>query len=127
MRYWYGEKNGFIKITGIPYNQLTRKKCHGSSCDGCHARGHKIKNFSLSRAKDMKTCVLCHARERLTFMLDKKRVKMGVHISSGMGCMDCHNTKEIHGTGIAYTSIRDKGVIQIRLPFKQGPGSYKKG
>ena len=112
MRYWYEKEDGFMKFTSIPYNQLSCKKCHVTSCDKCHAveRDGK-KYFSVGRAKNTKTCLRCHGREKLTFALDKKKAFKDLHISAGMGCMDCHSATDVMGDGTFYESMRQKGAV----------------
>jgi len=111
MKYWYQEPNGFMSLTGIPYENLGCKSCHVKSCDTCHAmekKGRVI--FSSSKAKKIQTCFQCHTREKLTFKKDKAKGKLDVHRKAGMVCADCHNQYEIHGDGKRHLSMRDSGV-----------------
>jgi len=108
MRYWYEHENGFMKVTGIPYDRLGCKHCHAKSCDTCHAiQKNGISYFSASKAKEMHTCFKCHPREAIVI----KKGKKGVHFAAGMECMDCHFSSDIHGTGILYKSMRDNGAV----------------
>ncbi len=112
MRYWYEKEDGFMKFTSIPYHELSCKECHVTSCDKCHAvEKDGKKYFSLERSKDTKTCLMCHGREKLTFALDKKDAFEDIHLSAGMGCMDCHSASEVMGDGTFYVSMRQKGAV----------------
>lgn len=108
MRYWYEAKDGFMAITGIPYDKLGCKHCHASGCDDCHAK--KTDDgfaYSLEMAKRSETCLKCHAREKATFKEDQDRGTLGVHIEADMTCSDCHTAREAHGDGNFYHSMRD--------------------
>lgn len=74
MRYWYEEQGGFKAVTGIPYEHLDCKNCHVKSCDQCHVekKGGKCL-YSLKKAKDSKTCLVCHGREGATFKIGKAK------------------------------------------------------
>ncbi|SMC17827.1 hypothetical protein SAMN02746041_00407 [Desulfacinum hydrothermale DSM 13146] len=113
MRYWYEEPNGFMSITGIPYNQLGCKKCHATSCDACHMtqKGEK-KRFSKRAAKSMNTCMACHSREGLTFKLDGRHNQLDVHVAAGMVCSDCHYRSDVHGDGRERTSMRHPKAVR---------------
>ncbi|MBL0715044.1 MAG: hypothetical protein JJV98_15240 [Desulfosarcina sp.] len=112
MRRWYEADNGFMQITGIPYDQLNCKSCHVKSCDQCHLKKKRAKSvFKRSKAKDMNTCMPCHGREGLTFKFDGERGQLDVHVASGMVCADCHRHYDVHGDGRFRSSMRDqKGV-----------------
>ncbi|MBW2038820.1 MAG: hypothetical protein JRI46_04375 [Deltaproteobacteria bacterium] len=113
MRYWYEEHGGFMDITHIPYKDLDCKKCHIRSCERCHAVEKEGKcTYSTAKAKDMKTCLACHSREKLTFKYGKKKGLLDVHVAGGMGCTDCHKGEDVHGDGTSYRSMRDVGAIK---------------
>lgn len=48
----------------------------------------------------------CHGGEDgLDFSRKNPESKLAdVHIAKGMGCMDCHSAREMHGDGTAYES-----------------------
>lgn len=112
MRYWYEEPNGLMGITNIPYEQLACKHCHISSCDQCHIKkdGEKC-SYSVEKAKDMQTCLPCHARAKATFAIGKDKGSLDVHIAAGMVCADCHKGGDVHGNGMLYRSMRDDGAV----------------
>ncbi len=104
MKYWY--EKGFMKVTNIAYERLGCSQCHVKSCDICHMiQKEEGCFFSLSKAKDQKTCLTCHGRERMTEEFDKKMNTLGIH--HDMKCMDCHSGKDVHGTGKEYIARRD--------------------
>jgi len=113
MRYWYEEQNGFMKVSGIPYQQLGCKNCHVKSCDKCHAvekEGKMI--FSVEKAKTLENCFSCHKREASTFKRDKETGHLDVHLAAGMKCTDCHLAQDVHGDGIFYQSMRAEGAVK---------------
>ena len=113
MKHWYEAKDGFMQLTGIPYDKLGCKKCHASSCDVCHAK--KTDSglaYSKEEAGKQAKCLKCHAREKATFGYDKKIAFNDVH--AGMECMDCHTAKDVHGDGNEYVSGRQPGVIDAK-------------
>lgn len=112
MRYWYEGENGFMAITGMPYDTLGCKNCHVKSCDDCHLKKTKdgcVYSTKLARSKEV--CLKCHAREKATIKYDEKMACKGVHAESGMVCMDCHSKKEVHGDGKSYVSMRQEGAM----------------
>ncbi len=113
MRYWYEEPNGFMSITGIPYNRLGCKNCHVRSCDRCHAkkRGEKLR-FSEKTAKSINTCMQCHLREGLTFKFDGKKNRLDVHMAAGLVCSTCHYRTDVHGDGRERISMRHPKAVR---------------
>lgn len=114
MRYWYEEQGGFMEITGIPYADLSCKGCHAGSCDTCHAvKEGEAMTFSAEKAGKMETCFQCHGREKKSIELDVKAGTEDVHFASGMGCMDCHSARDIHGDGTFHKSMRAPGAMNV--------------
>ncbi len=115
MRYWYEEPNGFMSVTNIPYNKLICKECHVRSCDKCHALQNGARmEFSRKKSRDMKTCMQCHLREKMTFKFCKAAGRLDVHVAAGMVCADCHYQADVHGDGRYKISMRHpypKGVV----------------
>lgn len=112
MRYWYEAPGGFMEITGIPYRELDCKNCHVESCDPCHAeKKDETCLYTTGKAKEMDTCLKCHSRERLTMTFSKQRNAPDVHFSKGMVCADCHKSKDVHGDGRSYASMRAPGAV----------------
>jgi hypothetical protein len=66
--------------------------------------------FSASKARQSATCLKCHAREKATIGIDKNRDYQAVHMSY-MECADCHSSREIHGDGKQYESMREPGAM----------------
>lgn len=113
MRYWYEAKDGFMAITGIPYDQLGCKSCHAKSCNDCHLKKtEKGLSYSLAMAQDRETCFKCHARAKATLAVDASRDTTGVHMAAGMNCSDCHTAKDAHGDGTFYHSMRQPGAVE---------------
>ena len=124
MRYWYEKDDGFMKVTGVPYNALGCKNCHVKNCDTCHAvENNGIKAFSTQKAKDMQTCLPCHSREKLAMKFDKEANTADVHFAAGMQCVDCHDGRDVHGDGKAYDSMRQPGVVRARCENCHTPDS----
>jgi hypothetical protein len=112
MRYWYEAKDGFMAITGMPYDSLGCKNCHVKSCDDCHLK--KTEDgcvYSTEQARSKQVCLKCHAREKATIKYDEVMACEGVHAESDMDCMDCHSKREVHGDGKFYTSMRQDGAM----------------
>lgn len=113
-----GMKNGYEQglrpLTGIPYEKIPECiNCHANSCDKCHAfQEGETWNYSVDRARAMETCLGCHGKEALVFMLGEKMGKGDVHIQKGMVCVDCHDAVDIHGDGKTYTSMRTPGALR---------------
>ena len=111
MRYWYEAEDGFMALTGIPYNELGCKKCHVKGCTDCHLKKtEKGSSFSLETARNQETCFKCHGREKATGMMDKNREFEDVHSKAGLSCVDCHTQREIHGDGNFYKTMRDSNA-----------------
>lgn len=114
MAFWYDAEDGFSAITGVPYKELGCKNCHVSSCNDCHLEetenGYK---FSATKARQSETCLKCHAREKATIGIDKQRNFDSVHMSI-MNCSDCHSSREIHGDGKHYDSMRAPGAMDTK-------------
>jgi hypothetical protein len=113
MRYWYEKEDGLKSVTGVPYDQLSCQKCHAKSCDVCHVKkeGEKC-SYSTQKAKDMNTCLACHARAQATMQAGKEKGVTDVHFAKGMVCTDCHNAEDVHGDGTSRHSMRDEGAVK---------------
>lgn len=114
MKNGYEAENGLYGLTGIPYEEIPEcMSCHAKTCDRCHAyQEGDIWKYSVDRAQDMKTCLGCHGKEALIFMLGEKMGKPDVHIQKGMVCVDCHDAVDVHGDGKTYPSMRVSGAIR---------------
>jgi hypothetical protein len=107
MRYWYEADDGFMAITGTPYQDLGCKGCHVEGCNTCHLEQTDERlSYSGEKARSSKTCLKCHAREKATIKYDEMVKCPGVHAKAFMTCMDCHSTQEVHGNGKVYHSMR---------------------
>ncbi len=112
MRYWYEAKDGFMKITGVPYDQLSCKGCHVAGCQTCHLKQTKEGAFySTKKASSTTTCLRCHSREKATISLDTLNQCGDVHRNSFLTCIDCHSHQEIHGNGTQHKSMRAPGAM----------------
>lgn len=60
----------------------------------------------------MDTCLKCHGKEGLAFMIGKQMGNLDVHAAKGMVCVDCHNGDDVHGDGNVYPSMRAPGAIK---------------
>jgi len=114
MSYWYSkEQGGLESITGIPYGQAGCIRCHVNSCDECHKIMVDNKPvYSTAVAASQETCLKCHARESAMIMkIDKAANTPDVHFKSGMTCMDCHTSREMHGDGTEYLTMKQSGAM----------------
>lgn len=119
MKHWYNqEQGGFQKITGIIYEdqRLDCTNCHIPSCDKCHKKEEGTElTYSTTVAKNQQLCLKCHKRQKkMIFDIDQPRGELDVHFATGMECLDCHTSREIHGDGTAYKSLFEKGAIETR-------------
>lgn len=115
MSYWYDKsKGGLESITGVPYNDLSCKNCHVSSCDVCHKTEKDGKAvYSIESSKNQDMCLKCHAREATIMNIDKKNNTEDVHFAASMKCMDCHTSREMHGDGVEYSSMKQSGAMDV--------------
>jgi hypothetical protein len=89
MRYWYEAKDGFMTITGIPYEELGCKGCHVKSCNDCHLEKKKGKMvYSMDKARSSQTCLKCHSREKATIKYDEIMECKGAHHGLPCGSRD---------------------------------------
>ncbi len=116
MAYWYDKDRGGLEtLTNIPYSKLGCKNCHVSSCCRCHVAGKSPKAFySAAASRRQAMCLECHSREAITRKIDKSRNQLDVHFSQGMECVDCHTTREMHGDGIPYVSMKQAGAMDAK-------------
>jgi hypothetical protein len=115
-RYWYSKENGGLEmLTNIPYDDLACKKCHTAGCDDCHKveKNGKLE-YSTDTAKSKEVCLRCHGRARSMIKIDKTANQEDVHFKMGMGCMDCHSAREMHGDGTEYSSMRQPGAMDTK-------------
>jgi hypothetical protein len=115
--YWYSEENGgFEAFTNVPIEQLGCVECHGPndadgnpydenyepSCVDCHASD----DWSVSQDQ----CLGCHGRQKTEAM------QLGYsdeHRDVGMKCWDCHTFSDLHGTGVAHSSMLEPDAIEV--------------
>jgi hypothetical protein len=120
MGYWYSkEQGGLESLTGIPYEKLGCKKCHTDCCDSCHKVEKMVKDckqasYSTERARNQDVCLTCHGREKTMIRVDHKLKQEDVHLAAGMRCMDCHSSKEMHGDGTRYKSLKQTGAMDTK-------------
>ena len=115
MAYWYDKANGGLEtITGIPYSNLDCKHCHTPACDSCHKTTIAEKSsYSKQAAQNQEMCLKCHRREASINKIDKETNQENVHSIKGMQCMNCHTTREMHGDGTEYNSMKQQGAMDI--------------
>ncbi len=117
MAHWYDKSNGGLEtITGVSYAEAGCSKCHVSSCDACHKTDLNGKSgYSTESARNQDKCLSCHGREAHMIMrIDKEANTPDVHVARGMTCMDCHTAREVHGDGMAYTSMKEQGAMDVK-------------
>ena len=110
MQTWYSKsREGFEKVTGVPYDDLSCKSCHEPSatggCESCHS-SPRPEPTAMVDASLTGVCGSCHSRQaaEATYFSD-------VHRDMGMGCMMCHTREDVMGDGTAYSSMLEKGAI----------------
>lgn len=115
MAYWYDKAQGGLEtVAGIPYVELACKNCHVASCDACHKTSVGSKAaYSAKEARSQDKCLSCHSREAAIIKIDKGAHTDDVHLANGMSCMDCHTTREIHGDGVEYVSMKQQGAMDV--------------
>jgi hypothetical protein len=117
MEYWYSkEQGGLEKVSGVPYSELACQNCHAAGCDSCHRvelneQQTPAVAYSLKAARNQDMCLECHGREKAMMMVNEKQQQQDVHVLQGMECVDCHSTKEMHGDGVEYTSLKQPGAM----------------
>lgn len=117
MAYWYDKSQGGLEtVTGVPYAEVGCNRCHVGSCDACHKTGSDGSfAYSTATARNQELCMSCHAREAVMInKIDKKANTPDVHVAAGMTCMDCHTSREIHGDGKEYTSMKEPGAMDVK-------------
>jgi len=116
MEYWYDKANGGLEIlSGVPYSNLTCKNCHVPGCDRCHKlESDKKAAYLTNVAKNQTMCLECHAREAAITGIDKAQKQEDVHFAKGMKCMDCHSSREMHGDGVEYISLKQPGAMDTK-------------
>lgn len=113
MGHWYSKANGGLEtITGIPYSELGCKNCHVGGCDRCHRteQGKRL-SYTLKAAQRQPMCLKCHGREKAMIRINFAEKKEDVHLLKGMVCTDCHSTREMHGDGTKYISLKQPGAM----------------
>lgn len=115
MAYWYDKSRGGLEtLTGIPYTseKLDCLNCHVSSCDRCHkTEVDKRLYYSVKTAQNQDICLSCHKREKAIKQIDITANQQDVHFLKGMQCMDCHTSRDVHGDGIKYDSMKQSEAI----------------
>lgn len=116
LAFWYGrDQKGLELLTDRPYEKLACKQCHVASCQGCHQPVKKIKGQAERRGPvDQKTCLQCHDRLAALQQHLRDGKKEDVHAALGMTCLDCHNSREMHGDGKIYPSQKQPGALDAR-------------
>lgn len=106
MGYWYeAEQGGFEVQTGIPYENLSCAGCHTPArCTNCHS------TVPGENAVPTPVCLSCHGRQSSEIL----KGLPDVHRDAGMQCSDCHSLHEMHGDGVAYSSMFQEGATDVR-------------
>ncbi len=111
-KFWYEAKDGFMKLTGIPYDKLPCEECHAKSCRDCH-----VKSLKAADTKDIKICLRCHARHAASYGVDEAAGQLDFHRTMDMGCVDCHvagGHDDVHGDGKTYEAMRAPGAVKTK-------------
>jgi hypothetical protein len=120
MEYWYSSEGGLEEITGVPYEDYANpssgcKNCHASTCSKCHTDvgpGVEPTGPPPGTPSEIQTmCLVCHARAAAIITKDDGFGTPDVHRAGGMRCMDCHSSRELHGDGIVYKSMKKPGAM----------------
>ena len=116
MSFWYGkERNGLELLTGQAYPQLACRKCHVASCEGCHPPAVKTKAPEAKPGPvQPETCLKCHNQLAAHLKFNRGTPREDVHLARGMQCLDCHTSREMHGDGREYQSLKQPGALDAR-------------
>jgi hypothetical protein len=120
MAYWYSKDRGGLELlTGVPYSQLGCKNCHVQGCDRCHRveirqKDCQVYEYTTAASRNQSLCLECHGREKAMIGINHKQKQEDVHLLSGMGCIDCHSAREMHGDGNEYVSLKQEGAMETR-------------
>jgi hypothetical protein len=112
--YWYSQEQGGLEsLTGLPITSFNCLNCHVDSCDACHVKEEGgARAYSRQQALQTVTCAKCHGFADIGATRNKGGV-VDVHFEKGMGCMDCHTAREVHGDGKTYNSLRQEGAMDV--------------
>jgi hypothetical protein len=103
------EQGGLERLTGMSASEAgcVQARCHATSCDTCHREDVDGKaTYTTDPAVAQAACERCHGAPA--------KDDPDVHVRTGMKCMDCHSTREIHGDGVAYDTYTQAGVLETR-------------
>jgi len=112
MKHWYEKDDGFMQITGIPYEKLDCKSCHATKCERCHNEKTAEGKFTGTDVKNKELCLQCHSRAKLCFKMDTKAKTLDLHVAQGMICSDCHGKEDVHGDCKEYQCMREPGAVK---------------
>jgi len=120
MEYWYSkEKGGLELVTGVPYEKLNCQNCHVAGCDVCHKqetikKDCKLQSYSTKVSKNQDRCLPCHGREAAMIRINHSAKQEDIHVQKGLGCLDCHSGREMHGDGQVYDSHKQPGAMDTQ-------------
>lgn len=104
------------EVSGMPYSELACQNCHVAGCDSCHKVELKEQDtlaaaYSVNAARNQDMCLQCHGREKAMRKVNEKQQQQDVQVLQGMQCVDCHSTREMHGDGVDYISMKQPGAM----------------
>jgi hypothetical protein len=115
MDYWYSADGGLGDVIGRNYADFTGtsgcKNCHVPNCFKCHGEENPTGPPPGTSDQIQAICLPCHARESAVIAKDDALGTPDVHRAAGMRCMDCHSSRELHGDGILYISMKKGGAM----------------
>jgi hypothetical protein len=126
-RTYYEAHDGFVNLTGVPYDELACQDCHATTstdgtqvdvasyeptCADCHADADTSDPYWVPVTEGQ--CLGCHQRQGVEHMMFQEDVhrKRADPADPPFVCMDCHTLNEMHGDGKKYKSLHDKGAME---------------
>lgn len=122
--YYSAANGGFETLTNVPMDSLPCQGCHAKTyangdtvdaatyqpdCIDCHDFANKGTTVEQS------TCLGCHGRQSAEISLGAQNPLFSdVHRTAGMECKDCHTSREMHGDGTEYASLRATGAMDVQ-------------
>ncbi|RLA86153.1 MAG: hypothetical protein DRG31_01060 [Deltaproteobacteria bacterium] len=66
--------------------------------------------FSIEKARADENRINCHARIKASINFDREVNALDVHFAAGMGCLDCHSARDVHGDGTMLSATEGGGT-----------------
>jgi len=135
-------QKGFGNYVQVAYAALPCGKCHNAAawtpaggtdqwaaltggvsvCNDCHGnKAAGVDTTAVTAPVSKTTCFGCHSRQAN----ESAAGLTDVHFAAGMGCMACHSTADMHGTGTQSASQLQFGTISAQCENCHGQGKAR--